>query len=110
MSGQAPFAYVKAASLSPDQVKADVAFLTRITDTDAALLAHIGRAILTARMSHSRFATDFADACRAEESEFLEFKSKVLVGRVEDAHVEAVDCIVTLARLINEEYGQESAS
>ena len=90
--------------VSADEAKKNLDFLANLTADDGALLAHIGRQLLTARVQHSQFATTFADACRIVESEFLEFKSKAMVDRIDDAHVEAKHCIVTFARLINFEY------
>ena len=95
--------YVKTV-LSPDEIHGNMKFLAGITDEDAALLAYIGRQILIARKAHPNFAATFEEASRVVESEFLEFKSKVLANRIWDAHGEAEHCIVTLFRLINQEY------
>ena len=91
-------------SVSADEAKKNQDFFANLTAEDGALLAYIGRQLLTARVQHPSFATDFEDACRQVESEFLEFKSKALWDRFDDAHIEATHCIVTFARLINFEY------
>jgi hypothetical protein len=103
MSGKAPFAFNKR-FCGTDQKKKDLHFISQLTPEDVALLEHIGSRLLQARREYPSFADDFDTACRYIESEYLEFKSKAIVRRIETAEVEAADLVITLLRLINREW------
>ena len=70
----------------------------------AGLLIKICRHIMRAETEHPVFAEDFAGAVTEVKSELLEWESKAIVGRREDAEVEALDGITTLFRFIRRDY------